>query len=123
MSCDNDNSNKVTKISTITAKSYDFEALAGDSFQVEITIEADEPDTIDLTDYTWKMQIRDQGSKLIVELNDTSGITVTSDTLTFNKIIPKAGFFFYDIQATKISDSSVTTFYRGKFNSLPDITT
>jgi hypothetical protein len=99
----------------------------GDSFRLELTFKNEAGAALDLTGYTWKMDVRNDDLAASTILNDTdfsysgnsSGIlTVTATAATMAGVV--GGTYVYDLQST--NSGSVKTWIRGAFKVNEDVT-
>jgi len=83
---------------------------------------------IDLTLYTFKVQVkRNQASNIsLLTFTDSDFTKDSSGNLTMTKSAAdmdiESGVYYYDMQATKISDSSIATWMGGRFTIVEDVT-
>lgn len=117
----------MAKVNLITAEILDITCMRNDTFKLDMDWTDTDDNAIDLTDYTFKMQVRRK--------SDSSSSLLTFDDSAFTKdsagnlLIEKAGAdmdikqgnYRYDMQATH-SDGTITTWLKGAFNIKDDVT-
>lgn len=119
------------------AKRLDITCRRGDTFNLEFVISDADGVPMNISSpsvYTFNMEVREtdtSSAALIITNNSGSnGFTVLGDTN--GKLIVNAsaavmsavssGVFVYDLQATKVSDSAVQTWFFGIFKINEDVT-
>lgn len=98
----------------------------GDTFVLTSNISDANGTAIDLTAYTFKMEVREYDDGPIVIANSNITITgtalgVLTITISAANMLVDAGTDVYGVQATKISDSTVATWMYGLFEIVQDI--
>lgn len=119
------------------SKRVDITCRRGDTFNLEFSISDSNGDPLDVTTpsiYTFKMEVRekitDTGSAIIGTtgssdtgfniLGTDQGIVTVSSSATFMATV-NSGIYVFDIQATKVDDSNVQTWFYGIFKINEDI--
>lgn len=115
-----------TTVNLNTAACVNIEARRGDTFSLTSNISDANGTAIDLTAYTFKMEVReyDDGPLVISSANiSVSGTSlgVLTITITATNMLVTAGTYVYGLQATKTSDSSISTWMYGLFEVVQDI--
>lgn len=112
-----------------TASRVDIVCWRGDTFVLTATIKDANGTAVDLSIYTWKMEVREYDSGPLVI--SSSNITVTGTSLgvlTINisaaNMLVNPGTYVYEVQATNLTPNpdTVTTFLYGQFSVTQDIT-
>lgn len=98
----------------------------GDTFVLEVNISDKDGQRIDLTNYTYKMEVReyDNGPLVIASSNISISGTdqgVLTITITSTNMEVDAGTYVYGVQATLTADSTVSTWLYGTFDVVQDI--
>jgi len=98
----------------------------GDTFVLEVNVSDKDGQRIDLTNYTFKMEVReyDNGPLVISSSNITLSGTdqgVLTITITAANMLVDAGTYVYGVQATLVADSTVSTWLYGTFEVIQDI--
>jgi hypothetical protein len=101
-------------------------ARRGDTFVLTSNVKDSDGTAIDLTLYTYKMEVReyDNGPLIITSSNiNISGTAagVLTVTISSTNMQVDAGTYVYGLQATLISDSTVETWLYGTFDVVQDI--
>jgi hypothetical protein len=98
----------------------------GDTFTPpSVSFYVDE-DPEDFTGATLKMQVVNEKGKVLKELTDTEGITVTDNSLTYSisatdtEELFRCGLYYYDVQKT--TGDIVETIQGGQLSFIKDIT-
>ena len=130
-----------TDLNLDVSKELNVTVRRGDTLSFEIAVSDSDGDAVDLTAYTFDMDIRSRrsvssSSRTDIVLSNTVGgrnrlllsITGSADgTLSISASreaiasIPP-GTYFYDIQANKSSDASTQTWFYGRFKVNSDLT-
>lgn len=100
----------------------------GDTFVLTATIADSNGTAVDLSVYTWKMEVReyDNGPLVIVSGNITvtgTALGVLTVTISATNMLVNAGTYVYEIQATNPTPNpdTVTTYLYGQFTVTQDI--
>lgn len=110
-----------------TSQRVDITCRKGDSFRLEITFKDDSGAVLNLTGYTWKLDVRetDTSSSAILEddaftyAGTTQGVlTVTAPAATMAGV--NGGLYVYDLQST--NSGAVKTWLYGIFKVNEDVT-
>jgi len=101
-------------------------ARRGDTFVLTSNVKDSDGTAIDLTLYTYKMEVReyDNGPLIITSSNITISGTaagVLTVTISSTNMLVNAGTYVYGLQATLTSDSTVETWLYGTFDVVQDI--
>jgi hypothetical protein len=101
-------------------------ARRGDTFTLKANVKDSDGTAVDLTLYTYKMEVReyDDGPLVITSSNITISGTaagVLTITISSTNMEVDAGTYVYGLQATLISDSTVDTWFYGTFDVVQDI--
>lgn len=101
-------------------------ARRGDTFVLTSNVKDSDGTAIDLTLYTYKMEVReyDNGPLIITSSNITISGTaagVLTVTISSTNMQVDAGTYVYGLQATLTSDSTVETWLYGTFDVVQDI--
>lgn len=102
--------------------------MRNDTFRLAMVWKDSTDTLIDLTAYTFIAEVKKNTSDLtnFLSFSDSDFTKDASGNLTMNKtsaemdLVP--GFYYFDIQATKISDSTVQTWAGGNFIIKQDVT-
>lgn len=106
----------------------DITCMRRDTFSLDMDWTDSSSTPIDLTQYTFKSQVRQSqtSSTALLTFSDSDFTKDASGNLTMTKAASDmdiaAGNYYYDIQATKTSDSTVQTWAGGLFIIQQDIT-
>ena len=98
----------------------------GDTFTLNSTVKDTDGTAIDLTLYTFKMEVREyDDGPLVIPSTDITITGTAEGALTISisaaDMQVDAGTYVYGLQATLISDSSVDTWFYGLFDVVQDI--
>lgn len=119
------------------AKRLDITCRRGDTFNLEFVISDADGVPLDIdspTSYTFKMEVRetDTSSAALIITNNSGSNGFTVFGYIDGKLIVNAsasvmsavpsGIFVYDLQATKIDDDAVQTWFFGLFKINEDVT-
>lgn len=101
-------------------------ARRGDTFVLKSNVKDSDGTAIDLTLYTYKMEVReyDDGPVVIASTDITisgTNVGVLTVTISSTNMQVDAGTYVYGLQATLISDSTVETWLYGTFDVVQDI--
>ena len=102
--------------------------MKNDTFSLDMDWTDASAVAIDLTLYTFKVQVkRNQASNIsLLTFTDSDFTKDSSGNLTMTKsgadMDIESGVYYYDMQATKISDSSIATWMGGRFTIVEDVT-
>jgi hypothetical protein len=126
MSSSSNNCNIVANVSIATR--VDIVCWRGDTFGLTATIKDANGNAVDLSIYTWKMEVREYDTGPIVI--GAANITVTGTSLgvltvviSATNMLVNAGTYVYEIQATDLTPNpdTVTTYLYGQFTVTQDI--
>lgn len=115
-----------TQINLDTATRVDITCRRGDTFKLEFTFTDDDGDAIDLTSYTWKMDVKEtdtSSSDIIADSsftysgNSDGELTVTATAATMASV--SGGLYVYDLQST--NSGTVKTWVYGIFKINEDV--
>jgi hypothetical protein len=127
MSSSSNNCNVVANVSIATR--VDIVCWRGDTFVLTSTIADVDGNAVDLSVYTWKMEVReyDNGPLVILSTNITitaTNLGVLTVTISAANMLVNAGTYVYEIQATNPTPNpdTVTTYLYGQFTVTQDIT-
>ena len=127
MSSSSNNCNVVANVSIATR--VDIVCWRGDTFVLTATIADVDGNAVDLSVYTWKMEVReyDNGPLVITSTNITitaTNLGVLTVTISAANMLVNAGTYVYEIQATNPTPNpdTVTTYLYGQFTVTQDIT-
>jgi len=101
-------------------------ARRGDTFVLKANVKDSDGTAIDLTLYTYKMEVReyDDGPVIIansdIEISGTD-VGVLTVTISSTNMQVDAGTYVYGLQATLTSDGTVETWLYGTFDVVQDI--
>ena len=118
----------MASINLITAEVLDITCMRHDTFELDMDWEDSDDNAIDLTAYTFKMQVRKKSdsASAVLTFDDSDFTKDASGNLVAKKagtaMTLKAGNYRYDLQATHTSTSSVTTWLNGLFIVKDDVT-
>jgi hypothetical protein len=127
----------ITSVNLDIAKRVDITCRKGDTFSLEFIVKDSDGTALNVTTpsaYTFKMEVRETdtttGTATIATTGDTSsgfnilgtseGI-VTVSSAASNMATVESGIYVYDLQATKVDDSSVQTWFYGLFKINEDV--
>lgn len=101
-------------------------ARRGDTFVLKSNVKDSDGTAIDLTLYTYKMEVReyDDGPVVIASTDITisgTNVGVLTVTISSTNMQVDAGTYVYGLQATLTSDSTVETWLYGTFDVVQDI--
>ena len=127
MSSSSNNCSGVANVSIATR--VDIVCWRGDTFVLTATIADVDGNAVDLSVYTWKMEVReyDNGPLVILSTNITitaTNLGVLTVTISAANMLVNAGTYVYEIQATNPTPNpdTVTTYLYGQFTVTQDIT-
>lgn len=115
-----------TQINLDTSTRVDITCRKGDTFKLEFTFTDDNGDAIDLTSYTWKMDVKEtdtSSSDIIADSSFTytgtsaGKLTVTATAATMAAV--SGGLYVYDLQST--NSGTVKTWVYGIFKINEDV--
>lgn len=115
------------QINLDTAQRVDITCRKGDSFRLELTFKSDTGAVLNLTGYTWKLDVRETDTSSSTILEDdafsysgtTQGVlTITAPAATMAGV--NGGLYVYDLQST--NSGSVKTWLYGIFKVNEDVT-
>lgn len=110
-----------------TSQRVDITCRKGDSFRLEITFKDDSGAVLNLTGYTWKLDVRETDTSSSAILEDdaftysgtTQGVlTITAPAATMAGV--NGGMYVYDLQST--NSGAVKTWIYGIFKVNEDVT-
>jgi len=115
-----------TSVNLNNASNVNICCRRGDTFKLEANIKDANGDALDLTLYTYKMEVREyDGGPLVI---DSADITVTGTAegvltilIAAADMIVEAGVYVYGLQTTLIADGTIETWLYGKFDIVQDI--
>lgn len=127
----------VTSVNLDISTRVDITCRRGDTFNLEFIIKDSTGTALDVTtptNYTFKMEVREtdvtSGTATIPTTGDTStgfnilgtsaGIVTVTSSATFMATVT-SGIYVFDLQATKVDDSTVQTWFYGLFTINEDI--
>ena len=98
----------------------------GDTFTLKANVKDSDGTALDLTLYTYKMEVReyDNGPLVITSSNITitgTAAGVLTVTISSTNMEVDAGTYVYGLQATLTSDSTIETWFFGSFDVVQDI--
>jgi hypothetical protein len=117
----------VTSINLDTSQRLDITCRKGDSFRLELTFKDDAGAVINLTTYTWKLDVRETDTSASATLEDDAFtyngtalgvLTITAPAGTMAAV--EGGLYVYDLQSTNAG--AVKTWIYGIFKVNEDIT-
>jgi hypothetical protein len=117
----------VAQINLDTAQRVDITCRKGDSFRLELTFKDEAGVVINLTGYTWKLDVRETDTSASAIIEDSlftySGtnlgvLTITATPVTMAGI--DGGLYVYDLQST--NSGVVKTWLYGIFKVNEDVT-
>jgi hypothetical protein len=115
------------QINLDTAQRVDITCRKGDSFRLELTFKDDTGAVINLTGYTWKLDVRETDTSASTIIEDDafsySGtaqgvLTITAAPVTMAAV--SGGLYVYDLQST--NTGAVKTWLYGIFKVNEDVT-
>lgn len=115
-------------VNLIVKETLNITCLKQDTFNLEMVWRNSSNDLIDLTDYTFKAQVKkSKGSDVSVLTFDDSDFTKdASGNLTMSKSAAEmdlaANVYYYDLQTTEIATGNVSTWLGGLFVIEEDVT-
>jgi len=131
MACTSCSSNPCTcgtssTVNLNTAAQVNICTRRGDTFVLEVNVSDKDGQRIDLTNYTFKMEVReyDNGPLVIASSDITLSGTdqgVLTITIAAADMLVDAGTYVYGVQATLVADSTVSTWLYGTFEVIQDI--
>ena len=109
-----------------TAAQVNICARRGDTFVLEVNVSDKDGQRIDLTNYTFKMEVREyDNGPLVISSSNISLVGtdqgVLTITITAANMLVDAGTYVYGVQATLVADSTVSTWLYGTFEVIQDI--
>lgn len=117
-----------TQINLDTSTRVDITCRKGDTFKLEFTFTDDDGDAIDLTSYTWKMDVKetDTSSSDIIGDSDfdytgTSAGKLTVEASSTTMAGVSGGLYVYDLQSSNGSPAVVKTWVYGIFKINEDV--
>lgn len=127
-----------TSVNLDISQRVDIICRKGDTFDLEFIIEDADGVPVDVTTptvYTFRMEVRENSTAPGPPMIDTTGDPATGfeiigtfdgvvsvlSNATFMETVP-SGTFVYDLEATKVADSNVQTWFYGLFKVNEDIT-
>jgi hypothetical protein len=120
------NCGPVSTVNLNTAAQVNICTRRGDTFVLEVNVSDKDGQRIDLTNYTFKMEVReyDNGPLVIADPDiDLVGTDqgVLTITIAAADMLVDAGTYVYGVQATLVADSTVSTWLYGTFEVIQDI--
>lgn len=115
------------QINLDTAQRVDITCRKGDSFRLELTFKDEAGVVLDLTGYSWKLDVRETDTSVAAIIEDNSFtysglasgvLTISATPVTMAAI--DGGLYVYDLQSTKAG--SVKTWLYGIFKVNEDVT-
>jgi len=115
-----------TQINLDNATRVDITCRKGDTFKLEFTFADDNGDAIDLTSYTWKMDVKETDTSSSDIIGDSSftysgtdagKLTITATASTMAGV--SGGLYVYDLQST--NSGTVKTWVYGIFKINEDV--
>ena len=116
-------------VNLIVKETLNITCMKNDTFNLDMDWKDASDNPIDLTAYTFKAQVkRSQASDdSILTFEDSDFTKDASGNLTMTKSAAQmnleAGVYYYDMQTTKISDGTISTWLGGRFTIQEDVTT
>ena len=109
-----------------TASNVNICCRRGDTFQLEANIKDSDGAPLDLTLYSYKMEVREyDGGPLVIDSADISVTGTSAGVLTIvisaANMVVDAGTYVYGLQTTLISSGVVETWLYGTFEVVQDI--
>ena len=120
---------KMADVNLIVKETLNITCMKNDTFNLDMDWKDASDNPIDLTAYTFKAQVkRSQASDdSILTFEDSDFTKDASGNLTMSKSAAQmdleAGVYYYDMQTTKISDGTISTWLGGRFTIQEDVTT
>lgn len=117
-----------TTINLDTSTRVDITCRRGDTFSLEFTFTDDDGDAIDLTSYTWKMDVKETDTSSADVIGDSSfdytgtsegKLTVKATATTMAGV--SGGLYVYDLQSSNGSPAVVKTWVYGIFKVNEDV--
>lgn len=117
-------------LTTSIASHVDIKAMKGDTFSISMVFTDGAGDPVDLTGYSFLMQVKERKDSTTSKLTFTSGseIEITGDdnnTLLITKdaseMVIRSGGYYYDLQGTD-PYGKVLTYIEGHFTIVQDVT-
>jgi len=116
-------------VNLIVKETLNITCMKNDTFTLDMDWRDASDNPIDLTAYTFKAQVKKSkgSSESILTFADSDFTKDASGNLTMSKSADlmdiEAGVYYYDMQTTKISDSTISTWLGGRFTIQEDVTT
>jgi len=115
-----------TSVNLNNASNVNICCRRGDTFKLEANIKDANGDALDLTLYTYKMEVREYDSgPLVINSADITVTGTAEGVLTIliaaADMIVEAGVYVYGLQTTLIADGTIETWLYGKFDIVQDI--
>ena len=117
------------------AKRLDITCRRGDTFNLEFVMRDANGDLMDISTperYSFKMEVRlsDTDNNVAIETDPDSGFIITGTSEGMLTVFADAavmagvssGLYVYDIEATKVSNGNVSTWFFGLFKVNEDVT-
>ena len=123
------NGHIMADVNLIVKETLNITCMKNDTFNLDMDWRDANDNPIDLTAYTFKAQVKraKASNDSILTFADSDFTKDASGNLTMTKSSAEmdleAGVYYYDMQTTKISDSSVATWLGGTFTIQSDVTT
>lgn len=118
----------MAKVNLDISETLDITCRRYDTFKLDMDWTDADNDAIDLTAYTFKMQVRktSTSSTATLTIDDSSFTKNATGDLVINvassSMNMKGGNYVYDLQATQTSTSEVSTWLKGLFIVKDDVT-
>lgn len=118
----------MAKVNLIIKETLDITCMRHDTFKLDMDWTDANDTAIDLTAYTFKAQVRKKSTtgSVLLTFNDADFTKDSSGNLLMKKagtdMTIKGGTYAYDVQATHISTSEVSTWLGGLFIVKDDVT-
>lgn len=115
-----------TQINLDTSTRVDITCRKGDTFKIEFTFNDDNGDPIDLTNYTWKMDVKETDTSsgdiiadnsFVYSGNVNGVLTITAASSVMSNV--NGGIYVYDLQST--NSGEVKTWIYGIFKVNEDV--
>ena len=115
------------QINLDTAQRVDITCRKGDTFSLELTFNDPDGDAMDLTSYTWKLDVRETDTSASAIIEDDSFsytgsaeglLRITASATTMEEV--SGGIYVYDLQSSDAGN--VKTWLYGIFKVNEDIT-
>jgi len=115
-----------TQINLDNATRVDITCRKGDTFKLEFTFSDDDGDAIDLSSYSWKMDVKEtdtSSSDIIADDSFTytgtaeGKLTIEAEASTMSQV--SGGLYVYDLQST--NNGTVKTWVYGLFKINEDV--